>query len=119
MALVSTFLVVSVTVILVRVKPIVDARAQAGGAAALVAVPRDLTLAPPKSTTLSPPRPPAVGFARINDTTRWNVRWTLAKHTPHRPSPRASVTGMETREEFHWAPEGDTPAAVLPPCSGE
>ncbi|KAL1476294.1 hypothetical protein MTO96_036613 [Rhipicephalus appendiculatus] len=119
MALVSAFLVVSVTVILVRVKPIVESRVQAAGAAAIVAAPRDFTLATPKSTTSSPSRPIAVRLARMDETTRWNYRWPLAKHAPHYPSPRASVTGAEIGEEYRWAPMGETRAADLPRASSD
>ncbi|KAH7947449.1 hypothetical protein HPB52_012013 [Rhipicephalus sanguineus] len=110
MALVSAFLVVSVTVILVRVKPILQSGVQAAGAAAPVALPpRDFTLGPPKPA----PKPFTVRLARMDEASRWNFRWTFAKHTPHKPSPRMSVTGTETREKFRWAPAGETPAAIL------
>ncbi|KAH6928911.1 hypothetical protein HPB50_021593 [Hyalomma asiaticum] len=114
MALVSAFLVLSVTVILVRVKPIVESGIQAVGGVAPAAAPRDFTLAQVKPT-LPQLQPLTERLPRLDEAIKQNLRGNIAEHTPHKPSSRVPITVMETRETFPWEPAGNTPAGIPTP----
>lgn len=117
MALVSAFLVLSVTVVLVRVKPIVDSGALEADAAAPVAAPRDFTLAPPMPA-VSPPQALTVRPARLGQTDIRNVYRRVAEARSYKPPPRVSFTrtGMIS-EANRWATVDEAPSAVQPQVS--
>lgn len=117
MAFVSAFLVLSVTVVLVRVKPIVDSEALVADATAPVAAPRDFTLTPPKPV-VAPPQALTVRPVRLGETVIRNVYRREAEDRSYKPPPRVSFTQTGTISEAkRWATVEEVPLAVRPQVS--